>query len=498
MGLPMTKLLKIIFPILIIIASGNAYGGNFYYPVSSPEYRFLNDIIDRDLILSHDGDHLGDMVGPYAFKADSEQLPPIGLGGGPFDRYKIRTYGLLSEKVASIRYQDTDAYASFRGILAAQPSDNLYLYVNFLLDQELDKNPDYTGKKWRGFAGEIENAFVFYRAGKFTLQAGRFASFWGPNRGSLVLSETARPMDAVSLRYKWGFFQYTFQTGKLDRVRHPEENETVFENRYFSGHRIDLRLRRNFYLGLFETVIYGGPGRSMEFAYLNPFLFYHAFQLNENYNDNTFLGIDCAWYLYENNKIYAQFLIDDFQIDNKARGDNEPNEIGLLLGIHTARLYDHYELKAEYLAITNRTYNQILIRNRYVNRGKLIGNEFGPDGDRLTLEISRWLNRIQRVTLGLEYRRKGEGSFNDPWTQPWMVVDDYAEPFPTGIVEKTFKPSLRFTGIIKEYAFLDAEAGIEFVDNYRHIDGRSETLPYINLRLTAMLYSLFKFSHLGS
>jgi len=494
----MIKLLKLIFPIIILIASGNSYGGNFYYPVSSPEYRFIYDVIDRDLILLHDGNHLGETTGPYAFKIESDCLPSIGYGGGPFDRYKIRTYALLSEKVSSIRYQETNAYTAARGILAAQPHDNLYLYLNFLLDQELDESPDYTGKKWRGFAGEIENAFVFYHRGRFTLQAGRFASFWGPNRESLILSETARPMDAVALRYTWGFFQYTFQTGKLDRLRRSDENEAVFENRYFSGHRIDLRLHRNFYLGLFETVIYGGPGRPLEFAYLNPFLFYHAYQLNEDYNDNTFIGFDFAWYLYRNNKIYGQFLIDDLQIDNKVRGDNEPNEIGLLIGIHTARLYEYYELKAEYLAITNRTYNQVLLRNRYVNRGNLLGNEFGPDVDRLILELSRWLDPVQRLTLGLEYRRKGEGRYDDPWTQPWMDVNNYAEPFPTGIVEKTFKPSLGFTGFVRDYFFLECEAGVEFVDNYRHLDGRSETLPYFNFRLTAMLYSLFKFSHPGS
>jgi len=493
------KKLRLFYLILILlVASGKIYGGNFYYPVSSPEYGFLYDIVEREIISDHQGDHLEDFTGPYQFAFDKPELPDIGLGGEVFERSRIQLFALLSEKVNSIKNQKTNACASARGALAAQPSDNLYLYINFLVDEELEKNPDYQGKKWRGFAGEMENAFMLYRKGAFTLQAGRFAAFWGPSRESLILSETARPMDAVSLRYKWGFIHYTFQTGKLDRTRHQTENETVFENRYFSGHRLDLRLHRNFYLGLFETVIYGGPGRPMEWAYLNPFLFYHAYQLNENYNDNTFLGFDMTLYLKGNHKIYTQLLIDDFQIDNEVRGDNEPNEIGFLLGIHTARLYDNYELKAEYLAITNRTYNQVYDRNRYVNRGKLLGNEYGPDGDRATLEVSRWLNSLQRVSLQLMYQRKGEGRYNSTWTRPWMDVDNYAEPFPTGIVEKTFQPSLRFTGIFRKYCFFDVEAGLKFVDNFEHSDGRSETLPFFNLRLTLMLYSLFQLPPLGA
>jgi len=406
MELPVNRLFKIILSILILIASGNVFGGNFYYPVSSPEYRFIYDIIDRGLISGQDGDHLAEMTGPYSFITDTDNLPGIGFGGDPFDQNGIQLYTLLSEKISSVKNQETNAYGAIRGAMAARPSDNLHLFVNFLIDEELDDNPGYRGKKWRGFAGEIENAFVFYNKGRLTLQAGRFASFWGPARQSLILSETARPMDAVSLRYQWGFIHYTFLTGKLDRLRRSDENEIVFENRYFSGHRLDLRLHRNFYLGLFEAVVYGGPGRPLEFAYLNPFLFYHAYQLNEDYNDNTFLGIDFTWYLHKNNKIYTQFLIDDFQIDNEVRGDNEPNEIGFLLGIHTARLYEHYELRAEYLAITNRTYNQVHVRNRYLNRGSLLGHEYGPDGDRISLDISRWLNNLQRVTLGLLYQRK--------------------------------------------------------------------------------------------
>jgi len=79
-----------------------------------------------------------------------------------------------------------------------------------------------------------------------------------------------------------------------------------------------------------------------------------------------------------------------------------------------------------------------------------------------------------------------------------MDVDDYAEPFPTGIVEKTFRPSVRFTGIIKQYIYLDFEAGIDFVDNFNHVDGQSENLSFVSFRLTALLYSLFKLPPLGS
>ncbi len=475
--------MRLIFSILVILilTQASAHGVGALFPVGTPEYRFIYEIIENHRT-AEDSGHLADRVGPFTFGYYHPSLPAVGFGHTSAKELHLGLF--LSENFRTGLNQRSRAYESVRGFMTSQPLPGLSLYINFLLDEELEKDPDYQGKKWRGFAGEVENAFLHFQWRGLTVMAGRYTSFWGPSRESLILSETARPMDAIFWSYRLGFLRYSWQFAQLDRRRHVDENETVFENRYFSGHRLDVRLRRNLYLGLFETVIFGGPGRSPELAYLNPFLFYHAHQLNENFNDNTFLGVDFAWYLKGRHKIYGQFLIDDFQIDNEVRGDNEPNEIGVLLGIHSVRILENHEIRAEYLAITNRTYSQVYERNRYLNRGELIGHVFGPDGDRARLEISRWLDAVNRVSLNLTYQRRGEGYINAPWTMPWMEVDNYAEPFPTGTVENTFRPAARFAGFIRKYIFLDIEFGYDFIGNYGHDEGRNRTLPYFNLRLS--------------
>jgi hypothetical protein len=216
-------------------------------------------------------------------------------------------------------------------------------------------------------------------------------------------------------------------------------------------------------------------------------MFFHAFQLNENYDDNTFLGFDFTWYLKKRHKIYGQFLIDDFQIDNDVPGDNEPNEIGILLGIYSIDIVNLFDARVEYLKITNRTYNQIFERNRYENRGELIGHIFGPDGDRYSLAIEKWFGNDKKFILDLAYQRKGEGRYDDTWTTPWNDVNDYSEPFPTGIVEKSFLVSTGFTGYLNPYLYIDASSGINFIDNYQHFDGLTKTIPFFSVRISLLL-----------
>jgi hypothetical protein len=176
---------------------------------------------------------------------------------------------------------------------------------------------------------------------------------------------------------------------------------------------------------------------------LNPLLFFHSVQLNNNSDDNTFLGCDISFYLHNRHKFYGQLLIDDFQIDKKEPGDYEPDEIGYLVGFESISFPGGIDIGLQYCRIANRTYNQIFERNRYLHDGELLGYPLGPDGDQLLLRLAHWFNYDKKGELELEYRRQGIGNVTDPWTQPWLdSPGQYSEPFPTGTVEKFLRIGL--------------------------------------------------------
>ncbi|MCX6826415.1 MAG: hypothetical protein NTV06_03980, partial [candidate division Zixibacteria bacterium] len=301
---------------------------------------------------------------------------------------------------------------------------------------------------------------------------------------------TARPMDAFSVRYQKGKFLFTYQLGQLDIFK-SGDSSSCFENRFFAGHRLDIELSKNLNIGLFETIIFGGSGRHIELTYLNPLIFFHSIQLNGQADDNTFLGCDAGYYIGNKHKIYGQLLIDDIQIEKKSVGDKEPNEIGYLIGFQSLGLFLSFDLQGEYLKITNRTYNQKYLRNRYINRGELIGHNFGSDGDRFTFSLIRWFKYSGRLALDLAYERRGEGGYDSPWTEPWRnMTVNYNEPFPTGTVEKKMSGSLGYAEFVGGHIYYDFKLGISSYQNFNHIQAKKRTTPSFAFRISLLLSTL--------
>jgi hypothetical protein len=431
---------------------------------------------------------------------ESNQIAPFEFGDTVLTKYpfigrtlsvgQIRPSIFFSEQIYSEKYVRTKYYESIRGGMTARPSEAITLYTDIILDEKLAKDPNYTGKKWRGLAGEIANGFINYKRGRFDFTFGRFVSNWGSENGSLVLASTARAMDGVAYRFRWGFLSYAYQLGQLDRLE-TGDSLAPYENRYFAGHRLDLNIFENLKIGFFETVIYGGVGRTFDLAYLNPLMIYHTVQLNEGIDDNTFIGCDFSYFLNDRYKFYGQLLIDDYQIEKEKDSDKEPNEIGYQLGIKAIDIFKGGVVDLEYRRITNRTYNQEHLRNRYLNRGVLLGDTLGPDADCLTLRVAKWFGAFDRLQFSVSYQRRGEGRYNSPWDKPWLdSTGEFHEKFPTGVVEKKGTVSLGFIGFIGKTLYLDCEGGIRFYRNLDNIKSDNRTVPFFRTRLTAFWGSL--------
>jgi hypothetical protein len=429
-------------------------------------------------------------VAPYNMDQIGWQHPLTKITGKTADD-KIIIFGSVHEDLNCSKQTKPGYLESFRGGIVAKPLKNVFVYTNFFLDEALAINPEYQGKKWRGLAGEVENAFVAYDHKKIGILFGRFGAFWGPSDNSLVLSSDARPMDAFSIRLNWGRLNFTYQLAQLDRLADTlSDTNVIFYNRFLAGHRIDFRLLENLNIGLFETIIFSGENRGLDFAYLNPLLFFHSRQLNENRDENIFLGFDISWYLWNRHRLYGQLLVDDFQIEKREAGDEEPSEIGYLIGWDGIDLLNFFDIKVEYLKITNRTYNQVIEANRYINRGRLIGNNLGPDGEKLGLSLIKWFGYRRKISLDIVYQRKGEGSVYDIWDTPWLDINgDYSEPFPTGIVENMLALSLTHSGFFKDFLFYSINTGIEDFKNAENIEGNNLANPFLTLRLS-LFYSV--------
>ena len=455
-------------------------------PVGQWEYSFIWDRLER--LETQSANRFDYQLGPYRIAPDAADISPFDVQG-ELGSDQLNLFGFVGEKFTAEKEAPARGFESIRGGFTGAPHRHLFLYANFVLDEEKAEDEDYTGKKYRGLVGDIETAFIAYENGSFEAMLGRYASFWGP-RNSLALSSGVA-MDGFGYRWRWGRFTLSYRLARLDGLDPERYDVTQFENRYFAGHRLDCHLGRGLRLGIFETAVFGGPGRQIDLFYLNPLIFYHGAQLNEGTDDNTFVGFDFTFKPKKGIRLYGQMLIDDYQVDDHAQTDKEPSELGFIVGGHIVKLVASLDVKVEYSRVNNWTFNQILDRNRYLYSGQLIGGADGNDYDLLELSVLRWLNSAQCVSVNFAYRRQGEGEVMAEWTAPWLLATgEYDEPFPSGTVEKTASVWLNLKGIAFGRFFVDLQAGLKDVGNSGHISGDNRQLPFFGLRLSSFFSAL--------
>jgi hypothetical protein len=442
-------------------------------------------------------------TGPY-FESTFDSLliaraPSTGLALTSPTLDNIRFYSIVRQRLTATDPGRNDELFSFAGGFRYQFSSKFGALLFFNLDREKALDPAYTGKKWRGLAGDIETSAIYFQHERLRLTLGKQRVFWGPQPVNLILSETAEPLDLFTAEYAKGLLAFSFLFARLDGsrpdsadfIRLPER--TFRDNRYLVGHRLDINFHRTFRLGLFETSLFGGEGRPPELYYLNPLQFFHTAQLNEGEDDNTILGMDFHYLFHTGYAAYGQLIVDDYQIDNATAGDQEPNELGLMLGAFRAGQPSSLipDLKLEYVRITNRTYHQRDPRNRYLFRNKLLGHPLGPDADSLTLTARFWPTELLSTSIELAGTRHGEGSIYASWDEPWTQSDEaYSEPFPTGVVQKSIHASVRVdgylpvAGYVARHFYLSMRAGYGSYRNYANVEGHREEIVTIDLGLS--------------
>ena len=477
------SIIKRILLVLIFLILPAALGAEGVLPVGSAEFEFIYDRLEH--ADAHSLDKFNWSLGPYPLDSTRGLLGPFSWLRD-LDSRRLALFSCAQEDFHAAKASRAQGFESFHGGLAARPLEQVFAYGRFSLDEQLAEDPAYGGKKWRGLAGGIDDAFVQVRLGNFSGTIGRFASFWGP-RSSLVLA-SGSSMDGLACAYTWGRLTLSYRLARLDGLNPEDDEVTQFENRFLAAHRLDLHLSDRIRLGFFESAIFGGPGRQVELYYLNPILFFHASQLNDGTDDNTLLGFDYTIKPGRGLKIYGQVLVDDYQVDDHAQSDREPNQVGWITGFYAADIVPGLDLKTEYARVPNWTFNQPLPRNRYLYKDEPIGAAPGNDYDRMDLALLRWFGPELFTAARFSRHRQGEGAPTADWTAPWLEIEgEYSEPFPTGTVQTTTTMAAQLKGFLGNYFFVDLTAGVDWIDNFDHVSGDDRTVPFLRLTLSSFL-----------
>lgn len=330
-------------------------------------------------------------------------------------------------------------------------------------------------KSFRGLTSEFERGYITANRNWWGITVGRDYIHWGNSRDDgLILSSNAGPLDHVTAYLELGRFKL--------RLLHSILDSDVIAPRRLAGHRLSFRLPGDIYIGISETVVYSG--RSLDFAYLLPAGSYYANQFNEkaNQHNNILCGVDWKIPVGKGLLFYGEFLIDDFQYENR---DSAPDKIALNLTAETLFMVGSHDVEVlfDYTYIDIYTYSHVDSLTRYVTENtdpeisEIIGSSLGPDADRWRLRIAAAINPRIVMTLNGSYSRYGEG--ND--MRSWIAEEHNPDlAFPSGHVTVEKKISLSATLDLTGGSILSAGAGLRRIDS---VFSESESFAYLEFVL---------------
>jgi len=231
-------------------------------------------------------------------------------------------------------------------------------------------------------------------------------------------------------------------------------------------------------MGLFESAIFGGKGKGLDLALINPFAPYIIIENSSSREMNSFIGFDLFLIPHQDVTVSMQLLVDDVKLSLFGKpifyGEEvEPNEFGFAIGgtCSDPLGLSNTLLRARYYKVTNYTYNARDSLEQYLQNGIGLGAGMGNDFDELAFGVDYFPGKSWILSASVSQLRKGEGGLTDPFP---IEFTSYDIPFPSGVVEKTLglEAALRYQA--SSVWFVQGGLGFVNVTNKGHVEGDND------------------------
>ncbi len=309
-------------------------------------------------------------------------------------------------------------------------------------------------------------SYLSYSHGVFRIKFGRDQLFWGPSHwGSLVLSNNAPAFDMIHLTANIGQSQFSWFHGELRSGR---------GRKWLTGHRLSLKIKQKWDLGICETLIYGG--RSVEQAYLNPVMPFLIAEHTLGDRDNLGIGFDITYSGIRNVKLYTEIFIDDLSSPEKLFDDSWDSKVAYTIGMFAVNPLKirNADFRFEYTKIKPYVYSHIYSLNIYEHYNSSLGYHLQPNSDALHVQFRKYFSFSWWMSLYYTASRQGEGDRN----QSHRENSEYMLSFLDGIV--TSYKSFEVTNYweIKRDAALIIKIGIREYKNIEKVPDKNKQFFY--------------------
>lgn len=345
---------------------------------------------------------------------------------------------------------------------------NLLLVSRPSLEPRLINDPDWPGRKDLKVTGRHTEAYLSAQFRWLRLWYGQLDQNWGPvGVPGIGLSDFGYPRTGLGIDLGNEKLRLQAQASSLSDVR---DTLNQVNHRYFLAHRLSAALSRRFTIGLWETVVLAGPDRSFDGRYRNPvtlLLLANEYGLGDD--GNILVGMDLHWRIDRRTTLTGQFALDDFQYQGSG-DEHYPNRYAFTLSA-TGPLHRRIAWRGTYTQASSLAFRATDPLENFIDQGVGIGRGYG-DNDQVSLTVTAPVTTHWLVTPELTLLRQGEGSLLEAAPDQPEVSD-----VPTlfiGTTERTWRAALGITGQQGPIA-IRANAGLHYIQNADHVDGRSRT-----------------------
>jgi hypothetical protein len=331
-----------------------------------------------------------------------------------------------------------------------------------------DRDPDGLDAANRLFI-RSEDAYLGYNGDWLKIYIGRFHNQWSPiGETSTFLSSNSFSFDQINIRFGSEKLSFRSIIGELDNI----SADDVFTGRDFGedskrrfivAHRFDWRPSRHFGIALFESVIYSGENSGLSLKYFNPLHAYTFVADNNPKNDenNLLLG-GMLWAQWNGFTVNTQFMLDDLQVEQAT----EKNNFAFTSSLYKAQLLQNVDLGFEFELVSHQAYVAEQSEGRYVFLKKGLATQFN-DYILSNLYLNIYRGNGFTFTPRLQWLLQGEQTIN----QPQLKTNPDGTPINlilTGNEEQTISPSLSFRYQTVPSFWVEANAGVNFIQDVEH------------------------------
>ncbi len=357
----------------------------------------------------------------YGYESDSEEYHQEGVESHDFE---VGVLGRYSR--GGLNIQTYLAYHFLQGPVYNQSQFTPVQGLHWV-----SKDPGLGENQKNYYVSDMQ---VQYGDTSSYIYINKWDKHWGPGVRSLTVSNKIPTFPHLGFRWQvtdqiqLEYFHGQLRSGIVDSsyLNYFASGKSPQIMRNIAGHRLDWQPNEKWNISISELVIYAN--RSLEMAYLLPFIPFFPLQNYLNDTDNIVMSADVQYFYQNNIRIYGAFLMDEWSPPYTFDKDNH-NWFGWQTGFEWEDVFIlASRLRMEYTWTDHRIYRHRFPVNDFYSWGYPVGFWGGPHAQELYADYSFSLGDNHFEIMVSDAKR---GELTDP-----MLKDQYNRPNDDPIYER--------------------------------------------------------------